>query len=145
MRQRKDCHLVVKLRWSCWHYWFYVVERFYIRDGENSRKIKIIQKRTKTSMILIMSHIRSVSYVRSIKKLNSHSNRPPTVRAGQKWPGKLISCTLDMQYWIQYSRIILKIIQTSLRLTKQVNFRSISGVRNFENFISGCYLLRCRI
>ena len=42
-----------------------------------------------------------------------------------------------MQYWIQFSRMILYIMQISLRFTKKINFRSISGVRNFENFISG--------
>ena len=43
---------------------------------------------------------------------------------------------IPCMYWIQYSRMIFHVIQISLRLTK-INFRPISGVRNFENFIFG--------
>ena len=53
--------------------------------------------------------------------------------------------TNEMQYWIQYSRMILHVIQISLRLRKNNNFRPISGVGNFENFIFGFRLRHQKI
>ena len=44
---------------------------------------------------------------------------------------------IDMKYFIQYSRMILSIIQISFRLTKKNYFQPISGVPNLENLIFG--------